>query len=515
MNASDRYRSSKGAEGSSYDISATGWNSPANHHYKPLGELANVYRGCKIVKERLTRFNIDLELPEKQKHCRFLKGEDRLLSFVARHREEARMKERNGHEERRKKGRVGVNRKETLVKKWAKRHPSCDDGMQILKEQLIDSFARLSSARAGSCVKEIFRAHGPSYYSPQKPECGSLSKPCIANAGNARLSSVTCNSPFFASHSKRLSAKDFDALSVSLSYRRKKSLEDQRMNNSCDISIQTSKPTKPYIKLVSLHDLTKNSDTNRSVPFIPGMSRKFDPTKLVELVDAALDKLYQSAVKARAPPLRRVGCAPSRRRFTHNLGGMKNLLDGRSMLRRQISSIPKGALQSNGRLSPIKKPEARKESAPVNLGKIETNIASDLMDSLAVYNSKKEDLKNALANSLDAQANNRHDVIEYKRHNFNLELSNKPFQYTLSRMLLASEKEKIERQIHNLRTCATSYYRLAFELLKRGNEFPQEIHYIMDYYKSLIESGSTLKPQHVLYLMENVYPSDSPQLVTE
>ena len=499
----------------SFDISTTGWNSAANHHYKPLGELGNVYRGCKIVKEKLSRFNVDFELPEKKKYCKFLKGEDRLLNFVTKYKEEAKQNQRDDFNEKSQKAKSDLQKKESQPNKWVRRAESQDDGMQILKEQLIDSFIRLSSARAGSYIKEIFYDHEPNHYSPGKIYYKSLVRPCISI--KAEMTNTQCQPSLNTHYSKRLSIKDFN--DVSLRNQKRNFSKESRVNNSCDISIQTSKTIKPYIRLVSLKDVIRHSETSSRIPSIPGLTRKFDPTKLVELVDTALDKLYQNAIKVKSPSRKRLSRPPNRRRLTCNFIGTKDFLDNSRLLKRKATVVFLNALDENESFSPIKRKEVKKKVKRVNpltdLEGVSITTTTDLMNSLAVYNNKKEDLKKALANSLEVQSNNRYDVIEYKRHNFNLELSNKTFQYEFHKMLVSAEKEKIEKRIFSIKNYTNSYYRLIFELLKKGNEFAQEIHFIMDYYKSIIESGNTIKAEHVIYLMENVYPSDNTQQVTE
>ena len=37
---------------SPFDITKTGWKSPPNQLYEPLGELANVYKGCVVLMPR-------------------------------------------------------------------------------------------------------------------------------------------------------------------------------------------------------------------------------------------------------------------------------------------------------------------------------------------------------------------------------------------------------------------------------------------------------------------------------
>ncbi len=64
------------------DISTRGWNSPANKPYKPLGELANVSKGCRVLRQMLRKFNLEVEQPAPGRKCKFLEGQDQMLDFV-------------------------------------------------------------------------------------------------------------------------------------------------------------------------------------------------------------------------------------------------------------------------------------------------------------------------------------------------------------------------------------------------------------------------------------------------
>ncbi len=62
--------------------SRTGWNCPQNQPYAPFGELANVFKGCPLVRKRFQKFDLDISVPEQTRGCKFLEGKDHLMDFV-------------------------------------------------------------------------------------------------------------------------------------------------------------------------------------------------------------------------------------------------------------------------------------------------------------------------------------------------------------------------------------------------------------------------------------------------
>lgn len=80
-----------------YELTPFKYEKKVENSFEPVGELANIYKGCKIIKKKLAHFNLDVPLPKNWKGCKWLKGDDKLLDFVV---EEKRISTTNSNSRR-------------------------------------------------------------------------------------------------------------------------------------------------------------------------------------------------------------------------------------------------------------------------------------------------------------------------------------------------------------------------------------------------------------------------------
>eukprot|EP01022_Parablepharisma_sp_SALTPOND_P007862 TRINITY_DN1335_c0_g1_i1.p1 TRINITY_DN1335_c0_g1~~TRINITY_DN1335_c0_g1_i1.p1 ORF type:complete len:622 (-),score=43.87 TRINITY_DN1335_c0_g1_i1:1840-3705(-) len=527
-----------------------GWNCPPNRPYEPFGELANVYKGCKIIKRRFQKFSLDLDLPQKIKGCRFLMGKDQLLDFVEADKNEKqehnmRFKSRLGDYKAQttKNARTGNNIQTERISKWLFQRPSLsinDDGIEILKKELADSFVRLKEVRRGKPIKEIAHNHPPTFYASDKSEYDnsfalSVNKwPALNFLQSSpkvdKRPNTIQNSPV-SRRRKELSIRKLDSAIVGQGeYRipRKKNELRETMypttsnNQTHEISMENSKKIQPYIKLASLRELSENNESKHKSTTL-GIAGKFDPLKLVETIDAELDRLLQEQMRRKKLSRKTLPCAfiGTIRKKAQGKFRISAALTGNTKAVQRWRFISQKKVAPFTPTEPLPKKPVPKKPCNTNLTEFYTtmdkglNTTIKIVESCEKYDKKKQEIKEKLLDSLDTQSNNRPKTLLYKGNNLQVKGMNSRFEYEILKMRTNAEKEKVKEYIATLKTHARTYYALVKKLLRDRSELHQDIHYVMDYYKTLIESGEIIGPSHIHYLMQNVYPSEIPQQITE
>ena len=496
LQANKKTRPTKTAEGS---IMSTGWFSPINQQYAPLGSLANVYKGCKIIKQRLNKFRLDVDLPPSNKQCSFLKGESDMIGFVS-----AYNNMKHGKEKEYKSILKGMRMERSMnlkeVKADSKREypreysftrENVDNGASILQKELCDSFLRLNKIRKGGLLDEVVSKHPPSFYISNKDEYEKsfrLSRwylPKSSNSKNVHRHSID-------SRFRKFSKQNFSSgLAVVGNYHKpskknelRKSVNMNQSEDQYNLSLRSSRVIEPYIKLLSLKEVIDKYKNKTDRKLFVGIKKNFNPLELVQAVSELLDKLHKNALR-------------KKRYLSHNgIGTAKKNVIKKRIQKRNIKAVS--------------------DIVPITdiLDKIGME-ASNIIESIKRFNDKKRQLKESLINSLDAQINNRFSTMGYKRRNLFISNEQHPFKSVLEKILTSAERDKIRDYIEGLKVHARNYYRSVESLLKFKGELHSDVYYIMDYYKSLIESGYPIGSQQILFLMDNLYPSAIPQQITE
>ncbi len=440
-----------------------------------------------------------------------------------------------------------------------------DNGIEVLKRELADSYARLNGVKRGKRLNEVVRAHQPSFYLPEKEQydqayratmrrtCFSSWKaasPCVSSCLNRSVSSTrkkpckTTYNTFKRGRRKRnISISQLEKSSVQFDdYRIPQKKDELRTTLSslaatpapnagppvAEISFSDSRPMAPYIKLLSLRDLAERADNDIKChrEASSGTKGGFDPMNLVATIDSELEKLIvnrrrklQEQCKLLLPP----GGSPQVRRGNRYSGGgrfswLSAQAGGqrspgfRAIIKKKVIPFVMVATKVEAKKSsPGKKPS---ESAAPKAKTNDYDLARSVLSACETYNKKKGELRTKLLSALDVQCNNRPNALAYKQNNLEVKGMSSKFELEIVRMRTKAERDRLQRFKECIKRDATRYYSLAHDIMSQGLDIPRDIHYIMDYYKSLIESGETLRPEHLTYMVENVYPSEAEDQVT-
>eukprot|EP00826_Nyctotherus_ovalis_P025518 TRINITY_DN1978_c0_g6_i1.p1 TRINITY_DN1978_c0_g6~~TRINITY_DN1978_c0_g6_i1.p1 ORF type:complete len:416 (+),score=74.10 TRINITY_DN1978_c0_g6_i1:73-1320(+) len=376
-----------------------------------------------------------------------------------------------------------------------------DNGIGILQKELCDSFIRLDRIRKGSLLKEIVGGHPAGFYIAGKEEYERslrLSRWYLPKSLNSRNPSESSTDP-----RAKFSTRYFSSgLALSGSCRRplRKNELGRKFNPSCasedlyNLSLRNSKVIEPYLKLVSLKEVMDKYRNKSDKEVLVGMRKNFNPLELVQAVSELLDKLHKNAIRK------------NRHACHSGMGGMK-----------KNAAYKKRIMSNYRRNAKVVTDEKRKESTkPISslLDQIGTDTCN-IIESIKEFNAKKKQLRETLINSLDTQSNNRSNTMAYKRRNLYVSSEMHPFKSILERILISAERDKVKDYIEGLKVHAKNYYRLIEGLLKLKGELHSDVYYLMDYYKSLIESGDPISSKQIYFLMENLYPSTIPRQITE
>jgi len=572
------------------DTANTGWFCPKNQPYVPFGELANIYKGCKIVAKKLKKFYIESELPEKQKNCRFLIGQERLLDFV----EEEKKKESvnksmdymqiykksnknepeinvSSHKKAKKKEENQSLERISMVYKWLGKRKSeslPDDGIEVLKHELADSFIRVNEIKKGKPLTEIVKTQNVNFFIDDKPDYNEKfsqnnTKWPGFNFLNSKNRQNSTKSKILRPQTTQGSPKSKKREEFSLSQIQKNSLIYRNHNipqkknelrnsynptaqitpshHSHEISLQNGRNIKPYITLVSLRELIEkvnNLAKNKSI-LVDMTKGNFDPLKLCEVIDIEFEKFLKEREKRLKKNTRR-GAIPV------TVVGKRQTVVNRTALKLSVVSELKKSpkhrftFKNVSAFDEIKIPHKTAEkpqennnikiNTSLNLPKkdIEKNQCDEsnheklfkifnkppeIDSSIAIktafenFDKTRLDLRQKLVNSLDAQNNNRPRTFHYKSHSITVSGIHSKFEHEILKMRTKAEKLKTQDYIEFAKTHAKIYYSLAKKLLQESANLHSDIHFIMDYYKSVIESGNYLDNGNIKYLMENIFPT--------
>lgn len=487
-------------------IHSTGWFSPLSQHYVPLGSLADVYKGCKIVKERFNKFRLDIDLPQRYKQCGFLKGESEVIGFVADYKsmKSGRRKQyKSASNEYRTEKTMNLNDAKAEAKRQTSfTRETVDNGIGILQKELCDSFIRLDRIRKGSLLKEVVGSHPGGFYIAGKEE----------HERSLRLSQWYLPKSLHSRNPRRSTSKDrlcklskrnfCSGLALAASHRRplrknelaKLSYPHCPNEEPSNLSLRSSKVIEPYLKLVSLKEVMDKYRNKSDKEVLVGVKKNFNPLELVQAVSELLDKLHKNAIRK------------NRYAYHSGMGGAKK---NAAYKKRIMSNYRKNVKVITGE----KKKESEKPISSL-LDQIGTDTCN-IIESIKEFNKKKKQLKETLINSLDTQTNNRSNTLAYKRRNLYVSSETHPFKSVLEKILVSAERDKVKDYIEGLKVHAKNYYRLMEGLLRLKGELHSDVYYLMDYYKSLIESGDPIGSEQIHFLMENLYPSTIPQQITE